>query len=214
MKNKVAIVLNGPIDSFLTGDIKNYAMVIAVDGGLNHLVKYNMEADLFIGDCDSVNEDALIYMETSDIDRIEYDVEKDKTDFELALAYVKEKCKIKKIDVFCALGGKADHTMTVLNNVLAYSKDLDITVFGGQQAAKVLNEGDKLRVLNRYDVVSFSMVPVDEDLTVSIESARWELDHKTVKKESSLLMSNKAMGEYALVTAHKNRAFVFTTLFL
>lgn len=29
MKNKVAIVLNGPIDSFLTGDIKNYAMVIA-----------------------------------------------------------------------------------------------------------------------------------------------------------------------------------------
>lgn len=168
MKNKVAIVLNGPIDSFLTGDIKNYAMVIAVDGGLNHLVKYNMEADLFIGDCDSVNEDALIYMETSDIDRIEYDVEKDKTDFELALEYVKEKCKIKKIDVFCALGGKTDHTMTVLNNVLAYSKDLDITVFGGQQAAKVLNEGDKLRVLNRYDVVSFSMVPVDEDVTVSI----------------------------------------------
>lgn len=214
MKNKVAIVLNGPIDCFLTGSIRDYAFVIAVDGGLNHLVKYDMDADLFIGDYDSVNDDAKGYIETSNITHVDYNEDKDKTDFELALEYVKEKCEIKTVDIYCALGGKTDHTMTVLNNVLAYSKDLDITVFGGQQAAKVLNEGDKLRVLNRYDVVSFSMVPVDEDVTVSIESAKWELDHKTVKKESSLLMSNKAMGEYALVTAHKNRAFVFTTLFL
>ena len=214
MINKVAIVLNGPIDCFLTGSIRDYAFVIAVDGGLNHLVKYDMDADLFIGDYDSVNDDAKGYIETSNITHVDYNEDKDKTDFELALEYVKEKCKIKTVDIYCAMGGREDHTMTVLNNVLAYSKDLNITVYGGVQAVKVLNEGDEIKVVNRIDVTSFSMVPVDEDLTVSIESAKWELDHKTVKKESSLLMSNKAMGEYALVTAHKNRAFVFTTLFL
>lgn len=213
-KDRIAIVLNGPIDCFLTGDIKDYALVIAVDGGLNHLVKYDMDADLYIGDQDSINDDAKFYLETSGIVKLEYEREKDKTDFELALEYVKNKCEIKKVDIYCAMGNRVDHTMTVLNNVLAYSKDLNMTVFGGDQIVKVLNEGDKIRVINRYDIVSFSLVPADEDFTVSIESAKWELDHKTVSRDSSLLMSNKAEGDYAVVTAHKNRAFLFSTLFL
>lgn len=214
MINKVAIVLNGPLDCFLTGSINRYAMVIAVDGGLNHLVRYNMDADLFIGDYDSVNDDAKGYIETSNITHVDYNEDKDKTDFELALEYVKEKCEIKKVDIYCAMGGREDHTMTILNNVLAYSKDLDITVYGGDQAVKVLNEGDKIKVVNRIDVSSFSMVPVDEDFTVSIKSAKWELDHKKVSRASSLLMSNKAMGDHALITSHKNRAFLFITLFI
>lgn len=214
MINKVAIVLNGPIDCFLTGSIRDYAFVIAVDGGLNHLVKYDMDADLFIGDYDSVNDDAKGYIETSNITHVDYNEDKDKTDFELALEYVKEKCEIKTVDIYCAMGGREDHTMTVLNNVLAYSKDLNITVYGGDQAVKVLNEGDEIKVVNRIDVTSFSMVPVDEELTVSIKSAKWELDHETVSRSSSLLMSNKAMGDHALITAHKNRAFLFITLFI
>lgn len=214
MINKVAIVLNGPIDCFLTGSIRDYAFVIAVDGGLNHLVKYDMDADLFIGDYDSVNDDAKGYIETSNITHVDYNEDKDKTDFELALEYVKEKCEIKTVDIYCAMGGREDHTMTVLNNVLAYSKDLNITVYGGDQAVKVLNEGDEIKVVNRIDVTSFSMVPVDEEFTVSIKSAKWELDHETVSRGSSLLMSNKAMGDHALITAHKNRAFLFITLFI
>ncbi len=203
MINKVAIVLNGPIDCFLTGSIRDYAFVIAVDGGLNHLVKYDMDADLFIGDYDSVNDDAKGYIETSNITHVDYNEDKDKTDFE-----------IKTVDIYCAMGGREDHTMTVLNNVLAYSKDLNITVYGGDQAVKVLNEGDEIKVVNRIDVTSFSMVPVDEEFTVSIKSAKWELDHETVSRSSSLLMSNKAMGDHALITAHKNRAFLFITLFI
>lgn len=214
MIKKVAIVLNGPIDCFLTGSIRRYPMVIAVDGGLNHLVKYDMDADLFIGDYDSVNDEAKGYIETSDVKHIDYDEDKDKTDFELALDYVKNNCEIKKVDIYCAMGGRQDHTITILNNVLAYSKDLDITVYGEDQAVKVLNEGDKIKVKNRYNVSSFSIVPVDESFTVSIESAKWELNNETVSRYSSLLMSNKALGRYALVTAHKNRAFIFSTLFL
>ena len=141
-------VLNGPIDCFLTGSIRNYAFVIAVDGGLNHLVKYDMDADLFIGDYDSVNDDAKGYIETSNITHVDYNEDKDKTDFELALEYVKEKCEIKTVDIYCAMGGREDHTMTVLNNVLAYSKDLNITVYGGDQAVKVLNEGDEIKAVS------------------------------------------------------------------
>lgn len=207
---KVAIVLSGPRDTFISGKrLDTYDFIIGVDGGVKHILKCGPLPDLYIGDKDSLNDFTFDYLVHHDVDNIRYPVMKDKTDFELAMDYVVENLDAKAVDIYCAMGGREDHSMTILNNILAYTKDYNITVYGENQMLKVLEEGDRIRIKAKNDVECFSMLAIDEEFTVSIESAVWDLDNKTVKRTSSLLMSNRIKGDYTEIKAIKNRAYLF-----
>lgn len=207
---KVAIVLSGPRDSFISyGKLDEYDYIIGADGGVKHILECGSMPDLYIGDNDSISDFTFDYLINHDIDNLRYSVMKDKTDFELAMDYVVENLDTKEIDIYCALGGREDHSMTILNNILAYTKDYKITVYGKNQILKVLDENVRIRIKANKNIEYFSMVPIDDEFTVSIDSAIWELDNKTVKKASSLLISNRVKGDYTEIKAVKNRAYLF-----
>lgn len=207
---KVAIVLSGPCDTFISRRrLEECDFIIGVDGGVKHILKCGPLPDFYIGDKDSLSKFTFDYLISHDVDNLQYPIMKDKTDFELAMAYVVDNLDIKDIDIYCGLGGREDHAMTILNNILAYTKDYNITVYGKNQVLKVLDEADTIRIKAKDDIEYFSMVPIDEEFTVSINSAAWELDNKTVKRTSSLLMSNRVRGVYTEIKAVKNRAYLF-----
>lgn len=208
--NKVAIVLSGPCDTFINARrLDAYDFIIAVDGGVKHILKFGPLPDLYIGDNDSISDFTFDYLIKHDVDNLKYPTMKDKTDFELAMDYVVENINAKVIDIYCAVGGRQDHCMTILNNILAYTKDYKITVYGQNQIIKVLEESDTIRIKAMKDVKYFSMIPIDDEFTVSIDSAIWQLENKTVKRTSSLLMSNRVRGAYTQISAVKNRAYLF-----
>lgn len=207
---KVAIVLSGPCDSFISRKrLNKYDFIIGVDGGAKHILKCGPLPDLYIGDNDSLSDFTFDFLINNGVENLKYNTLKDKTDFELAMDYVLKNLDANLIDIYCALGAREDHTMTILNNILSYTKKYKITVYGQNQILKVLDEGDTIRIKSKDEVEYFSMVPIDEEFTVSINSAAWELDNKTVKRTSSLLMSNRIRGEYSQIKAKKNRAYLF-----
>ncbi|NOR44149.1 MAG: thiamine diphosphokinase [Candidatus Delongbacteria bacterium] len=110
MENKTAIlILNGKeFDSRSFKDIYKDQFLIAVDGGINHIFNNfpNTKIDLHIGDMDSCDQSAIDGLSIEKT--IKFPVEKDYSDYDLALeeAYI---LGYNHFIVFGAFGGRRDH---------------------------------------------------------------------------------------------------------
>ena len=112
METKQAVlVLNGDLENpgFLTSFNSSAWLKIAVDGGLRYFHLANISPDILIGDLDSVTPKDRIWAEAQQTRILQYPVEKDETDFELALSFVLEQ-KVEKIRIVAALGDRLDQT--------------------------------------------------------------------------------------------------------
>lgn len=98
----------------LIGDKKEHLFIIGVDGGAVALVEAGMTIDLAIGDFDSISERSLQELKEKVPKVCELPTEKDKTDTEAALDYVKKYLKPERIKMFGLLGGRMDHTISNL----------------------------------------------------------------------------------------------------
>ncbi len=104
--------------------------LIAVDGGLNHLLALNLIPNILIGDMDSISQTALEEQRQSGVTIIQFPVEKNETDFELALQYVYQKRPVQ-VNIFAGSGGRLDHTLTNLSLASsAHFADPAITFWG------------------------------------------------------------------------------------
>jgi thiamine pyrophosphokinase len=87
----------------------NYLM-ICCDGGARHFQKLGITPDAVIGDMDSIDPVQLAAYSTGKTKIIQYPADKDFTDTELALDYALS-LKPEEIFIWCALGGRIDHTL-------------------------------------------------------------------------------------------------------
>lgn len=130
----IAIVLNGEIadkDAFKEL-VNNATYVVAVDGGLNHLVELDIKPDMFLGDFDSVKEKSLQQAKQWEIITKEFPAKKNNTDSELALStvfsngFIFNQIGAKPVIGFLAAFGKRyDHLLSnqLLAKKFAYKAD-------------------------------------------------------------------------------------------
>jgi len=85
-------------------------LIICCDGGLRHCLNLGVLPDVIMGDMDSINFAQLENFSKQNVKIIKYPTNKDYTDTELALDYAL-RLKPKKIFIWCALGGRIDHTL-------------------------------------------------------------------------------------------------------
>jgi thiamine pyrophosphokinase len=111
---KIIIVSGGcSVDSiFFIKQIKKTGscLIICCDGGARHFRNLNIKPDVIIGDMDSIDSVQLANYSAQEIKIIKYPANKDFTDTELALDYALN-LKPEKIFIWCALGGRIDHTL-------------------------------------------------------------------------------------------------------
>ena len=109
---RVFIFANGllPQTEWIKNEIQSSDLLIAADGGLNHLQSLDLPPYLLIGDLDSVTSDQVDWAKAkgSQVDR--YPVAKDETDLELALLAAK-KMGANEIIIVAGLGGRLDQTL-------------------------------------------------------------------------------------------------------
>jgi thiamine pyrophosphokinase len=111
----ITIVSGGcPIDPLFFQKIIEEAekhLIICCDGGLRHFLNFEIEPDVIIGDMDSIDSAQLEnYSKQKKVKIIKHSTNKDFTDTELALDYALS-LKPAKILIWCALGGRIDHTL-------------------------------------------------------------------------------------------------------
>ena len=102
---KIALICNGAINDYrwLARELERYGVLIAVDGGADHLRRAGLRPDLVVGDMDSIVEPF-----GPDVPVSLYPERKDASDMELAVRHALA-LEHSSIDVYGALGGREDH---------------------------------------------------------------------------------------------------------
>ena len=85
-------------------------LLIAVDGGAKHLLSLGLEADLLIGDLDSIAAADLASLKKAQVEIQSFPSEKDQSDLELALLAA-QKRGAENIFVLAGLGRRWDHSL-------------------------------------------------------------------------------------------------------
>jgi thiamine pyrophosphokinase len=140
-KNQRAIIFaNGDSisNNYFLDEINEMDILIAADGGVQHLQRLGVFPHAVIGDLDSIEPAHLKELVDRDVNFQSYPSRKDETDLELALRYAKQ-LGIKDIVILFALGDRWD--MTVANLLLPSTKefqDMNIRIIDGPHEITLL----------------------------------------------------------------------------
>ena len=158
-------------------------LVIAADGGFDHLKRMKIKPDVLIGDFDSISELPC------GIEAVRYPVEKDETDAFLAYKLGAER-GYREFVVLGGTGGRIDHTLANYSLMFyAKSENRSLTVIGsGTKAYAAVNE-KKILIGKKGKGVSIFAFGGSAS-SVSIKGLKYEAEGITLKPEFPLGVSN------------------------
>ena len=180
-------------------------LVIAADGGYDHLIRMGLRADVALGDFDSVTSYEI--WEDNICEKYTYPPEKDDTDMMLAIKLGLSK-GFQSFAIYGGLGGRLDHTLA---NIQALSY---LAVRGAQ--AILYHENYELTVIKNssfmipkeftgyVSVLSLS----DKSENVSIKGLKYEADGATLTNTFPLGVSNEAVGKKGIISVENGMLLI------
>lgn len=186
------IIANGNLDhsSDLAPLLKEAELLIAADGGANHLARLGITPDILLGDLDSINPAILARYENAGVAIHRHPRRKDATDLELALDLAVEK-GAQTIWLVATLGGRWD--MSLANIMLAASdkyKNQVVFLLGQDCSMQILHPGKVHTIKGTVDQ-AVSFLPLKDDAHgVTLSGFEYPLTHHTIAFGSSLGVSN------------------------
>lgn len=158
-------------------------LLIAADGGLDHILKAGLAPDVLIGDMDSLS--AL----PEGVDTLKYPVKKDYTDSYLAYQYGKQK-GYRKFVIYGGTGGREDHTFAnycLLMNAKTHGDDM---VLMGESMKAYALENEKKTVRGEPGKTLSVFAFGAKAHGVSIRGLTYQADDVTLDPEFPLGVSN------------------------
>lgn len=161
---RAGLFVNGDFEKTerIMNQISKLDLIVAVDGGLNHITHSGLSPDIIIGDLDSIEFDDQEYFKNLGVNIIQFPTHKDETDLELAVEHVIN-LGFHEILIFGATGSRVDH---FLGNILQFSnpdllkyqikiftKDSEIFYCNKNQTIEG-SEGDTVSLIPISDVVT------------------------------------------------------------
>lgn len=149
---RAVIIGNGDIDdySYICSKLREGDFIICADGGLNHIQKLGIKADIAIGDFDSAEP-------CGDVECIRYPRDKDFTDGELAVLYAVER-DFDEILLVAMTSGRLDHTIT---NIMLLTKDSRLCLL--DEKNEIFAVKDSIKICKKRGK-TLSIIPVFSDL--------------------------------------------------
>lgn len=162
---KGCVVRNGEIrdSAWAKARIATCDLVIAANGGADHLCAMDLVPNLIVGDMDSLREES--WLSNENVEWVKFPKDKDKSDAELAVEIVFERgCDF--ISLFGAVGGRPDHMLGNNSMLAKYRGQIAIvdngsTLVAVDQSEKCILRGEP------GAIVSLIPFPVAERVTTS-----------------------------------------------
>ncbi len=196
---RALIFVNGEINQpdKLLSLINADDFIVAVDGGLRHILAMNLKPDLLIGDLDSVQPEHLKWVQERGIQIVRLPVHKDETDLEAALEHVIA-LGIKDIILLAAIGDRIDHTLA---NIFMLTKPAlsghSIQIWDGNQEIIVIS-GDVEIFGSKGDLVS--LLPLGgRVMGVTTDELEYPLNQEDLYSWNARGISNKMASDHARV---------------
>jgi thiamine pyrophosphokinase len=198
--DRVILFANGdfPEPERLLAELTDQDYLVAVDGGLQYITKFNLVPNLIIGDMDSANPDDMQKYQSQGVEIRQYPQEKDETDLELALQ-IAQGLQPKTVWVLAALGNRLDQTLA--NIFLLTSPKLiecDIRLVDGHQEVFMITKAKTLmgKIGDRV-----SLLPLNGPVIgVQTENLYYPLKGETLYPDQSRGISNLMTSPQAKVS--------------
>ena len=209
---KTILFANGtfPAAEKFISQIGDSDYLVAVDGGLSHMVQHGLTPNLIIGDLDSANPDDVSRFEAQGVTVRKFSCDKNETDLELALeaALNMHPATIWITGVF---GKRLDHT---LGNIFLLTRpgleNIDIRLIdGGQEVFLVHRSAIILGVPGQRVSLMPLGGPVDG---IQTEGLKYPLVDETLYPEKSRGISNQMTGHSASITTQQGLLICFHEL--
>ena len=181
--------------------------IIVADGGARLLMKYDLGADLLLGDLDSIGDDALAYIKEHKIEVKKFPAKKDLTDTELALSYLVDE-GYKDIVSLGALGTRLDHELAnLLNLKKLYKKGISAKIEDDYNEVIYVEEGsyDFIKTNKKY----FSLINAGDRTNFTTKGLYYEVEDLEINSENpSRGVSNEMVGDSATIKINQGSAFI------
>ena len=205
---KIALFAGGTIDSFQM----DFDLFIGVDRGSLFLIEQGICPDLAVGDFDSVSEKELALICSQSKEVLQAQPEKDDTDFEAALLWVKEHYEGVPIHVLGSFGGRVDHAISTLWTMMRPDLALLIPYVVFEDATNVVNFIQPgTYTIEKMDFTKYlsfiSMTPVEN---VTLQNVKYTLDSKSYAYPVALV-SNEFTSDKMTISFTKGLILVAQT---
>lgn len=167
--------------------------IVAANGGSRHLHRLGIAPALLIGDSDSLPSDVNAWLERNEVERHNFDVNKDATDLELAIETVAE-MGVPQILLLGLAGGRVDHMLANFA-LLAQAPQRNIAmeaIVGRQRITPVWDRHNIVGAIGH----TLSLIPWGGDAhEVWTTGLQWDLHGETLLFAGSRGVSNRITEE-------------------
>ncbi len=180
-------------------------LVIAADGGYDHLLQIGLRADVVIGDFDSVTSSEI--WEDTICEKLTYPPEKDDTDMMLAIKLGLSR-GFGQFNIYGGLGGRLDHTVANIQALsflaehsaqgILHHPDYELTVIKNSSFTVAKNKNGYISV--------FSLSDTSENVT--IKGLEYELEGATLTNSFPLGVSNAATGKKGIISVERGTLLI------
>ena len=169
---------------------KDFTEIIGVDNGAMHLFNRSLTPTTVLGDLDSIESSLLKKIKIMDIDLINYETDKDKTDFELSLNNI-DNPNEKNIYLIGGEGGEVDHLFSIFSLIINYEFAENLTWFYKDKTIIF-----KTNVSIKMELGSnFSIIPITQLESLTITGAKWDVNKIDVKPGSTKTLRNISISD-------------------
>ena len=162
----------------------------AIDHGVDLCHAMKCVPDFLLGDADSASPAAWSWALAEGAPCERFDVKKDLTDTQLALAKIKEKAPDTFLLLTGAFGGRFDHAMSTLFSC-AFS-GLPMILADDKEACFFLHDGESLSFHAKQKPQAISLFALGSECRgLSIEGVEWPLENASLCPEKPYAVSNE-----------------------
>ena len=180
-------------------------LVIAADGGYDHLLEAGLRADIALGDFDSVSSSEI--WEDTICEKMTYPPEKDDTDMMLAIKLGLSK-GFEQFAIYGGLGGRLDHSLANIQ-ALAYLAEhrAQGILYHREYELTVIRNGSFTIPKDFTGCVSvFSLSDMSKN--VSIKGLQYETEGTTLTNSFPLGISNIAAGKKGIISVESGTLLI------
>ena len=202
------IVCGGKIENhkYMKKYFDEAQIVISADSGARHCRNFQVTPDLLVGDFDSVYGADYDDLAAAGVEIVQFPVEKDMTDSELAIEIALER-GCSKVILLGALGTRLDHSMSnlfLLKKLL--DKGIDGIIADEHNEVELINHSI---ILTREEGIFITLLPLAGSAKgVTTSGLYYPLEDATLEVGSSWGVSNRFSEDIAQVTVKEGYLLV------
>ncbi len=198
------LVANAPLrwTPRLTALAAGAPVLLAADGGANHLARIGLRPAAVIGDLDSISVPTRAWLEEAVmVER----PDQDRTDLDKALEYAFDDLEIDEVTVLAATGGRVDHDLGNLGLLARLALGNRLLFVG--EAHRLLATSGELS-LESVPGETWSFWTYDPAVRVTVEGVRWPIENAALDAGGRPSISNEAIQHQVRVRAEGGAVIV------